>query len=205
MPRRGFCKSTVACERLGDTRPLHDTIEAMVTADPTSRSAIGRILVSTRLLGARCQYHGESDRGHAARRHGCRFRAFSSRSWCEAVAAKARGEISIAHTKLLQARKEIAEVVRQQPNFPVMLSVLGVIDANLGRKDLAIAKAEELSSCCRFRRIRSTARTQSTTWPSFTRGRAKTISPFNNSQFAASDSQRHLLRISFARSRYGIR
>ena len=44
----------------------------------TSRSAIGRILVSTRVLGARCKYHGESDRGHATRRHGGGFRAFSS-------------------------------------------------------------------------------------------------------------------------------
>ena len=45
-------QASVAFQRLGDTRPLHDTIEAMITADSACWSAIGRILVSTRVLGA---------------------------------------------------------------------------------------------------------------------------------------------------------
>ena len=76
------------------------------------------------------------------------------RSWCKAVAAKMQGEISTAHIQLLQARGEVAEIVRKQPNFPVMLSVLEPLtrapiwDAKIFCDE--ISGVEKLSSCCRF-------------------------------------------------------
>ena len=132
-------QSLIACERIGDTRPLHDTIEAMVTADPQVAPQLAEYWFR---LG--CWERDVSIMDKAIAVMPSEGMAVDSarfpRSWCEAVAAKERGEISLAHTKFLQARKEIAEVVRQQPSFPIMLSVLGVVDANLGRKDLAIAE-----------------------------------------------------------------
>ena len=132
-------QALVACERIGDTRPLHDTIEAMITADPQVGPQLAEYWFR---LG--CWERDVSIMEKAIAVMPPEGMAVDSarfpRSWCEAVIAKERGEISRAHTKLLQARKEIAEVVQQQTNFPVMLSVLGVIDANLGRKDLAVAE-----------------------------------------------------------------
>jgi tetratricopeptide (TPR) repeat protein len=132
-------QALVACERVGDTRPLRDTIEAMVTADPQVGPQLAEYWFR---LG--CWERDVSIMDKAIAVMPPEGMAVDSarfpRSWCEAVAAKERGEVSLAHAKLLQARSEIAEVVRQQSNFPVMLSVLGLIDAKLGRKGLAIAE-----------------------------------------------------------------
>lgn len=132
-------RALVACERIGDTRPLRDTIEAMVTADPNVGPQLAEYWFR---LG--CWERDVSIMEKAVAVMPPEGMAVDAarfpRSWCEAVAAKERGEISLAHTKFLEARKEIAEVVRQQPDFPVMLSVLGIIDAKLGRKDLAIVE-----------------------------------------------------------------
>jgi serine/threonine protein kinase/Flp pilus assembly protein TadD len=130
-------QAAVACERIGDTRPLHDTIDSMVTADPKVGPQLAEYWFR---LG--CWERDVSLMEKAIAVMPAEGMAVDSarfpRSWCEAVAAKERGEVSLAHTKFLEARKEIGEVVQQQSNFPVMLSVLGIIDAKLGRKDLAI-------------------------------------------------------------------
>jgi tetratricopeptide (TPR) repeat protein len=135
-------QSTVAYQRLGDTRPLHDLTEAMMAADPKVGPQLaeywfqlGRWERDVDIMKKAIEVMPPE--GMAV--DSARF----PRAWCEAMAAKTYGEVSIAHTKLLEARNEVAETVRQQPNFPVMLSVLGVIDANLGRKDLAISEGRQ--------------------------------------------------------------
>jgi len=135
-------QSTVAYQRLGDTRPLHDVIEAMMAADPKVGPQLAEYCFR---LG--CWERDVDIMKKAIEVMPPEGMAVDSarfpRAWCEAMAAKTRGEVSVAHTKLLQARNEVAETVQQQPNFPVMLSVLGVIDANLGRKDLAISEGRQ--------------------------------------------------------------
>ena len=135
-------QATVPYQRLGDTRPLHDTIEAMMAADPQAGPKLAEYWF---LLGVWERDVNTMEKAIAVMPpegmavDSARF----PRAWCEAVAAQMRGEVSIAHAKLLQARSEVAETVRKQPNFPVMLSVLGVIDADLGRKDLAISEGRK--------------------------------------------------------------
>ena len=130
-------QATVPYQRLGDTKPLHDTIDAMVAADPHAGPQLAEYWFR---LGTWERDVNIMEKAIAVMPpegmavDSARF----PRAWCEAVAAKMRGEIGLAHSKLLQARSEVATTVREQTNFPVMLSVLGVIDANLGRKDLAI-------------------------------------------------------------------
>ncbi len=130
-------QATVPYQRLGDTQPLHDTIDAMMAADPHAGPQLAEYWFR---LGTWERDVNIMEKAIAVMPpegmavDSARF----PRAWCEAVAAKMRGEIAMAHSKLLQARSEVATTVQQQPNFPVMLSVLGVIDANLGRRDLAI-------------------------------------------------------------------
>jgi TolB-like protein/tRNA A-37 threonylcarbamoyl transferase component Bud32 len=135
-------QASVAQQRLGDTKPMHDLIEAMVTADPRVGPQLADYWFR---LG--CFERDVNILEKAVAVMPSEGMAVDSprfpRAWCEAVVAKMRGEVGIAHTKLIQARAEVAETVRQQPGFPLMLSVLGVIDANLGRKDLAIGEGKK--------------------------------------------------------------
>jgi TolB-like protein len=132
----------ISYARLGDTRPLHDTIAAIMAADKSAGPQLAQYwfwmgLFERDLVTLEQAIAVMPAEGMAA--DTARF----PRAWCEAVAAKWKGDVSTAHSKLVQARQEVAENIRQQPDFPVMRSVLGVIDANLGRKDLAIDEGKQ--------------------------------------------------------------
>jgi tetratricopeptide (TPR) repeat protein len=60
------------------------------------------------------------------------------RAYFEAVAARARGEATVAHTAFTAARAEVEKTMREQPDYAQGLIALGLIDAGLGRKDDAI-------------------------------------------------------------------
>ena len=60
------------------------------------------------------------------------------RSWCEGLAARARGDTATAQAAFLAARGELERTVNEQPDYAPALCVLGLIDAALGRKDEAI-------------------------------------------------------------------
>ena len=57
------------------------------------------------------------------------------RAWLEALVARAAGDTDRARAALLQARGIADATVRQRPDDPGALALLGQIDAGLGRKD----------------------------------------------------------------------
>jgi tetratricopeptide (TPR) repeat protein len=59
-------------------------------------------------------------------------------SYWEGVVARLQGDSAKAQTAFTGARSEVEKIVDQQPDFAAALSLLGVIDAGLGRKDEAI-------------------------------------------------------------------
>ena len=60
------------------------------------------------------------------------------RSWCQALAARAKGDAPAAQAAFTAARAEVERTVREQPEYGPSLCVLGLIDAGLGRKEEAI-------------------------------------------------------------------
>jgi TolB-like protein/Tfp pilus assembly protein PilF len=60
----------------------------------------------------------------------------------EGVVAKWQGDASKAQTAFTIARSDIAKVVEKQPDFAAALSLLGIIDAGLGRKEDAIREGK---------------------------------------------------------------
>jgi serine/threonine-protein kinase len=60
------------------------------------------------------------------------------RAYFEAVAARARGDATVAVGAFTAARSEVEKTMRGQPDYAQGLTVLGLIDAGLGRKDDAI-------------------------------------------------------------------
>jgi tetratricopeptide (TPR) repeat protein len=131
-----------ALQRLGDTKPLHDLIEPMIAADPRVGPQLAEYWFRLACFERDVNMMEKAIAVMPPEGMAIESPRFP-RAWCEALVAKMKGDVSVAHGKLFQARAEVAETVRQQPGFPVMLSVLGVIDANLGRKDLAINEGKQ--------------------------------------------------------------
>jgi len=59
-------------------------------------------------------------------------------AYWEGVVARWQGESTKAQAAFSAARNEVAKTVEEQPNFAAALSLLGMIDAGLGRKEEAL-------------------------------------------------------------------
>jgi len=120
-----------------DTKPLHTTIAALLAADPAG----ARHFADTWLSLALCE-----------RDHVAVARALTAipaegitigstwfpRTWCEAIAARARNDNESARAAFNAARSEVEKTLRDQPEYAQGLSVLAMIDAGLGNKQAAI-------------------------------------------------------------------
>jgi tetratricopeptide (TPR) repeat protein len=60
------------------------------------------------------------------------------RSYWEGVVARLQGDKEKAQTAFAKAREQVAAMLQKQPDFASALSLLGMIDAGLGRKEEAI-------------------------------------------------------------------
>ncbi len=129
-------RSQVELEWRADTRPLHQTIAAILAEDPNSASD----LADQWLYVSLCEH----DPAAAARAVaaipavGISTDLNFSRNYCAALAARARGDSAAAQTAFLAARVEQEKIAREQPDYGPNFTVLGLIDAALGRKDEAI-------------------------------------------------------------------
>jgi len=63
-----------------------------------------------------------------------------SHAYWEGVVARCEGDQAKAETAFSAARIEVAKIVENQPDFASALSLLGMIDAGLGRKEEALKK-----------------------------------------------------------------
>ena len=122
-----------------DARPLHSTVEAILTKDPRE----GKNIAQLWLEGSLCERDGDS----AVRAltalpiAGCYDDAIPfPRTWCEGVVARMRGDKAAAQVAFNTARNEAAKLIAAQPDYPEALCVLGVIDAALGNKEDAIRR-----------------------------------------------------------------
>jgi Flp pilus assembly protein TadD len=62
---------------------------------------------------------------------------FSHAYW-EGVVARCQGDLGKAQAAFTAARSEVEKIVEKQPDFAAALSLLGMIDAGLGRKEEAL-------------------------------------------------------------------
>jgi eukaryotic-like serine/threonine-protein kinase len=63
-------------------------------------------------------------------------------AWCQGLAARLRGDENAARAAFTNARKELEQIVRDQPDYAAALCALGVVDAALGNKDDAIREGQ---------------------------------------------------------------
>ena len=120
-----------------DPRPAHATIEAVVAEDP----AAARTIAERWLYIAMCERDnfGVSRALALVPPEGTSVgNIWLPRAYFEAVAARARGDATVARAAFTTARAEVERTAREQPDYAQGLTVLGLIDAGLGRKDDAI-------------------------------------------------------------------
>ena len=129
-------RAFVDLEWRADTRPLRRTIDALLSENPDSTGDFA----DQWLYVALC----ERDFASVARAlaaiptSGISPDLNFPRAWCEALAARAKGDATAAQTAFLTARSEVEKTVREQPDYGPGYTVLGLIDAGLGRKQDAM-------------------------------------------------------------------
>jgi TolB-like protein/Tfp pilus assembly protein PilF len=128
-------RAFVDLEWRADTRPLHETIDAFLK-NPDSAAD----LADQWLYVSLCERDWEAAARAVAAvpATGISTDIIFPRTYCQALAARASGDAAGAQTAFLAARAELEEAVRQQPDYGENYTVLGLIDAGLGRKENAI-------------------------------------------------------------------
>ncbi len=129
-------RAFVQLEWKADPRPLHRTIDTLLRENPGVTSD----LADQWLYLSLC----ERDSAAAARAlaaipaSGISTDLNFPRAYCEALAARARGDEPAARAAFLAARAEVEKTSVEQPDYGPVFTVLGLIDAGLGRKEEAI-------------------------------------------------------------------
>jgi tetratricopeptide (TPR) repeat protein len=121
-----------------DTRPLHQTIDAILAQGPGA-------IVSAAVIWFVCAL-AERDPGAAERAlvalgdNPCVFERaiILSHSFGEGLLARMNKDEARARSAFETARAQQEKIVQAQPDYGPALCVLGLIDAALGRKDLAL-------------------------------------------------------------------
>jgi TolB-like protein/Tfp pilus assembly protein PilF len=136
-PDTRVARALIDLQERADPRPAHATIEAVVAEDP----AAAKTIAERWLFIALC----ERDNLAVSRAlavvppEGLSLGStWSPRAYWEALAARARGDATVARAAFTTARAEVEKTMREQPDYAQGLTVLGLIDAGLGRKDDAI-------------------------------------------------------------------
>jgi TolB-like protein/Tfp pilus assembly protein PilF len=136
-------RAWVDLESRADPKPLHTTIEIIRGEDP---SAVPGLVNSWLQLALRERDPAAGGRALAAMPAGgggCYEENIPfPNSWCEGLVAWLRGDETAARAAFTTARKELEQLVRDQPDYAAALCALGVVDAALGNKDDATREGE---------------------------------------------------------------
>jgi len=130
-------RGLIELELRADTQPAYDAIQDLVIEDP---SAVDSIAEQWFYLALCRRDWNETARALASipPEGIVPVNVRMPRHFCEGVAARARGDAPAAEAAFTAARDEMDKLVREQPEYAEALSVLGMSDAALGRKEEAL-------------------------------------------------------------------
>ena len=134
-------RASVDFEWHADTRRLHETIKRILTEDPNSGAAFAQDWM-VHALCERDPTEIQSALALIPREGVTSVTVRLCRPFYEGLAARALKDTNSAKKAFTAARAEMEPVVRAEPDYPQALSALGMIDAALGRKELAVREAQ---------------------------------------------------------------
>ena len=136
-PETRVARALIDFAERADARPVHATIETIIAEDPAAATNIADRWFYIALC--------ERDNFGISRALAVippegisQGSIWSPRAYFEAVAARARGDATVARAAFTVARAEVEKTTHDQPDYAQGLIILGLIDAGLGRKDDAI-------------------------------------------------------------------
>src|SRR5437899_2820501 len=130
-------RSLIELDWHADPKPLHETIATVLAQEPASISELADQWLSLAL----------SERDFASAELALKAMGTSQcifedielpAEWCQGLVARAKGDSDAAHAAFQQARPAMEKITRDQPDYAAALSVLGLLDAGLGRNEDAI-------------------------------------------------------------------
>ena len=124
-----------------DPKPLHTIIDTVLAQDPNAAPVI---VIQWLELALFERDMAAAERALAAMpMGGCRDEGIVfPNSWCQGLVARLRGDEPSARAAFTEARRELEQIVRDQPKYAAALCALGVVDAALGNKKDAIREGE---------------------------------------------------------------
>jgi len=134
-PSTRMARAQVALSWRANIEPYQTTLASLISANPSVAPDVDNPFsalyerdpaVTSRALR---NYPGEG-----VSTDGVRF----PHAFWEGAVAHCQGDTARARAAFATARREVAEIVERQPDFAAALSLLGMIDAGLGRKEEAL-------------------------------------------------------------------
>jgi len=131
-------RALVDLESRGETQSAREAIHTVVAEDP---SAVDAIAEQWFYLALCRRDANETARALAsiAPEGTVPVNVRMPKNFCEGIAARARGDASAAEAAFASARSEMEKLVDEQPEYAEALSVLGMSNAALGRKEEALS------------------------------------------------------------------
>jgi len=129
-------RAEVALDWRGDIEPYQTTLRSLIADDPKIAPDVDHpdYALCERTPAAAARMLANYPHDGVATNYGVNC----PHTYWEGVVARLQGDSDGARTAFMAARSEVEKTVEQQPDFAAALSLLGVIDAGLGRKDEAI-------------------------------------------------------------------
>ena len=138
-PNTRILQAQVVLDWRADIKPFQTTLAALEAEDPNVALDIDALLYSLcdRTWAAATQMLANYPREGVAN-NGANY----PYAYWEGVVASCQGDSIKARAAFTSARAEVQNVVQQQPDFAAALSLLGVIDAGLGKKEEALREGQ---------------------------------------------------------------
>jgi serine/threonine-protein kinase len=136
-PATRLARALIDLESRADAQPACNTARNIVNEDPAAVDAIAEQWFYLALCS-----RDATETAHAlaslSREGIVPFNVRIPRSFCEGIAARARGDAAAAEKAFNATYIEMENLVHEHPDYPEALSILGMSDAALGRKEDAL-------------------------------------------------------------------
>lgn len=135
-PLTRIMRAEIALDSRGDIKPYQTTLNELIAENPGIAADVDHpdyaLCERTSTAVARMLKHYPRDGVSTTYGVDC------PHAYWEGVVARWQGDSARSHSAFSVARTEMEKIMKTQPNFAAALSLLGVIDAGLGRKEEAL-------------------------------------------------------------------
>jgi TolB-like protein/class 3 adenylate cyclase/Tfp pilus assembly protein PilF len=138
-PGTRVSRAFIELERYGNLEPYREVVRSLLAESPEDVADIALEWFKVSWYGHDAAEATKAAAAIPASGGGSNAVRFP-RAWYEGLAAWLRGDSASAHDAFMRARVEVQHSVEERPEYGPLLSVLGMIDAMLNRKDDAIGQ-----------------------------------------------------------------